>query len=356
MSTMEAKSTPSKALIILLGAIGDVTRALPMAVRLKHFWPTTELHWAVEPISHSLLVGHPAIDKLHVFDRPRGLRAYAAFLRELRAERFELVLDMQRHLKSGFSSFMTAAPRRVSFHRQNSREGNWLFNTEMAAPSDHYSSKVAQFQRFGDALGLPPLEPLEFGLQPTAAERDVFERELATRCAAAGIPVPPPERRVGFILGSTWESRFWKTSHYRLLAEQLAKRYGFTVLLLGGKAERTFADELLSLRPEAPLVDFVSATTLRGLVGVFAGSRLAIGSDSGPMHIAAASGCPVISLWGSTSPLRSAPFGNENLVLQSPIGCSPCYRKRCPGLDTLCMQDIPWQAVLAQVSRVVSGA
>ena len=147
---------------------------------------------------------------------------------------------------------------------------------------------------------------------------------------------------------------FWRVSHYRTLAEELHRRHGMSILLVGGRSERAFADSLKALRPTAPVIDLVEATNLRGLVSIFASCRAAVGSDSGPMHIAAAVGTPVISLWGSTSPQRSAPYGSESLVLQSAIGCSPCYRKRCPRLDTLCMQDIPRQAVIARLEQVMA--
>ena len=72
------------------------------------------------------------------------------------------------------------------------------------------------------------------------------------------------------------------------------------------------------------------------------------------MHIAAAVGKPVISLWGSTSPLRSAPHGSEDLVLQSDLSCSPCYKSKCPGLGGLCMKLITPEVVLKKVSKILS--
>jgi heptosyltransferase II len=86
-------------------------------------------------------------------------------------------------------------------------------------------------------------------------------------------------------------------------------------------------------------------TTLRDLIGIFAHARLAMGPDSGPMHLAAAVGVPVVSLWGATSPVRSAPWGSEALVLRGTAACSPCYIRRCP-LGRVCMQRITPEEVL----------
>lgn len=345
---MEA-TPPQKVLIVLLGAIGDVARALPMAVRIKKHWPKTELHWAVEPISKSLLEGHPAIDQLKVFDRPKGFSAFREFLKDIRSEKYELVLDMQRHLKSGVSAWSTRAPRRIGFHRRNSRECNWLFSNEQIPPSPHFSSKTKQFQKFGDVLGLAELSPLEFGLSATPEERVKIESLIGREKKAQ-------KHFIAFILGSTWPSRFWQAEAYAQLALRLAQDFSIHSLLLGAKGEREFAERIMTLSGPGAATNLVGKTSLRDLVPVFERASCALGSDSGPMHIAAAVGCPVISLWGSTSPARSAPYGSESLVMQSAIGCSPCYRKQCPGLDTECMKDISWQAVFAQVKALLSPA
>ena len=108
-----------KILIVLLGASGDVVRGLSLALRIKKHSPGVELCWAVEPRSQSLVEDHPAIDKVIVFDRPGGVRAFFGFLRQLRSERFDLVLDLQRHLKSGIASWSRSV--RSAYHRIESR-------------------------------------------------------------------------------------------------------------------------------------------------------------------------------------------------------------------------------------------
>ncbi len=348
-----ATLAPRKVLIVLLGAIGDVTRALPLAVRIKQAWPTSELVWAVEPTSAPLLEKHEAIDRAIVFERHRGFTAYISFLRELRRERFDVVLDLQRHLKSGFTSFSTRAETRVGFHPKNAKEGNWLFNNRYIPRVENFSAKIAHYQLFGDLLGIAPTEPLEFGLRPTAEESREAEEFLTSEAHGSNVSLPSPANRIAFILGSSWPSRFWPEKHYVELADELYRGFGIIALLLGARSEREIGASLAREVPHAVL-NLVEKTTLRSLVPLFSRVRVAIGSDSGPMHIAAAVGIPVISLWGSTSPHRSAPYGSEHLVLQSPIGCSPCYRRICPGLGTLCMKLIPPRAALAAIAREVA--
>src|SRR5437868_6783746 len=116
-------------LIVLLGAIGDVVRALPLLSRVRAGYPRAHIAWAVEPVAAPILVEHPALDDVLVFERAGGTRAFLRFLRRVHAERFDLTLDLQRHAKSGLVSFASRAPVRVGFHRRNAKELNWLWNT-----------------------------------------------------------------------------------------------------------------------------------------------------------------------------------------------------------------------------------
>ncbi len=336
-------------LIVLFGAIGDVTRALPLAVRIKRFVPGAHITWAVERLSSALVDNHPAVDRVLIFERSRKLRGYRDFLLELKGEpKFDITLDLQRHFKSGFTTWSSGSRTRIGFHRRNAKEFNWIFRNTGIPEVDNWSSKIGHYQKFGDVLGLPSLEPLEFGLAPTDDER---ARATAFISTLGDVPV---NRRAGLILGSSWPSRFWFAPQYRDVIRHLKENLGINSVLIGAKGERGFADEILQeAGTTSGIVDLVGKTTLRDLVALFPQLGFAVGSDSGPMHIAAASGIPVISLWGSTSPLRSAPYQSEDLVLQSNIGCSPCYRKNCPGLGRLCMSDIPARAVLALVDQVL---
>src|SRR5690242_13608191 len=142
-------------LIVLLGAIGDVTRALPLAMRVRAGYPRATITWAVEPASAPLLDGHPAIDERLVFERRGGAAAFVRFLRRVRAGGFDLVLDLQRHLKSGVVSAASRAPVRLGFHRRNAKELNWLFNTHTIEPVAERGWKLEQYQRFAAFLELP---------------------------------------------------------------------------------------------------------------------------------------------------------------------------------------------------------
>ena len=326
-------------LIVLLGAIGDVTRALPLLQRLRHGYPQAHMVWAVEPAAAALVAGHPALDEVLVFDRPRGTRAFLQVLRQIRAQHPDLTLDLQRHLKSGIISRASGAPVRLGFHRRNSREGNWLFNTHAVPPMAHFSSKLRQFLTFADWLEIEET-PVAFGLGLSAVEAQRVDTLLAD--------VRPPF--VAAFVGSSCESRLWFPDRTAAVADALATQ-GVGTVLVGGSGDVVFADAVAHTA-QAPVTNLAGRTTLRDLIGIFQRACAAFGPDSGPMHIAAAVGTPVVSLWGATSAARSAPWGSESGVINGEAPCSPCYLKRCP-IGRLCMEHIPVEAVLEKiVSRV----
>lgn len=339
---------PDKILIVCFGAIGDVTRALPLLARIKKASPNTKIHWAIEPRSRSIIENHPHIDQIHEFFRPGGFLVFVRFLRQLRRERFSLVLDLQRHFKSGVTSFATGATRRVAFNKKNSREFNWIFANEWIKPQEHFTSKVFHYQAFGDHLSLTPESSLDFGFLATAQSREKVTKLISENTTHQR------QKLVALILGSTWASRFWLEEHYVRLINELESRWGVTSVLIGGGArEAEFAQKICNNLDSEKVINLVNKTSLADLIAVFQSVGCAIGSDSGPMHIAAATGIPVISLWGSTSPKRSSPYGSEDLVISSVIGCSPCYQANCPGLNTLCMRDITPEAVLALYAKLL---
>ncbi len=340
MRPLPLSLTPQRILIVLLGAIGDVTRALPLLTRLRRAYPQVHIAWAVEPAAAPLLEYHPALNDVILYHRTRGSLAFLSFLRVVRQQRFDLVLDLQRHAKSGIISWWSGAPIRLGFHRKNCKEGNWLFSTHTIPPVANFSLKLGHYLQFANALGLPD-DGVHFDLRLRPEEERGVDELLR------GISRP----FAAFFLGSRWPSRFWFPQATASVARSLAHDYGMEIVLVGGPGEQTFAQEVSQMLGGA-VVNVTGRTNLRDLIGIFSRARLALGPDSGPMHIAAATGTPVVSLWGATSPARSAPWGSEAFVVRGSAACSPCYVRRCR-IGRLCMQRITPEQVLAAARQVL---
>ncbi|MBV8451386.1 MAG: glycosyltransferase family 9 protein [Deltaproteobacteria bacterium] len=334
---------PRRILIVLMGAIGDVIRALPLLGRIRRAWPDAYIGWAVEPKSEPLLRGHRWVDKLIIYDRRYAPWSFVPFLQQIHSERFDLVLDLQRHLKSGFISMISRAPERFSFAPANSKEFNYLFATRHIAVQPPMRLKLLQYQAFADALSLPAA-PIEFGFELPPAE------DSRARGFVAGVPRP----MIGVILGSSWRSRIYFPESIagviRELAFPVEGSPGLFPVLLGGPDEQGMAAAVMKELAQVPALNLAGRTSLRDLIGIFAECAVAFGPDSGPMHLAAAVGCPVVSLWGSTSPERSAPWGFADLAISAEIPCHPCYLRECP-IGRECMRRISPETVVNTVRR-----
>jgi heptosyltransferase I len=351
MPSADAKSNsvapvPRRVLVVLLGAIGDVVRALPMLGRMRRAWSEAHIAWAVEPKSRPILDGHPWLDEIVLYDRHQPW-TFPGFLRRVRAGRFDLVLDLQRHLKSGITSAASGASLRFGFARANTKEFNHRFSNHWIAPQPNMRLKLTQYQAFGDALGLPPA-PIEFGLVASDAEREQVRAMLADA----------PRPLLGVILGSSWPSRIYSGRATAEVIRDLARPGEGTPqlypVLIGGPGEAELAADVMRHLEGMPAVNLAERTTLRHLIAIFSECAVAFGPDSGPMHIAAAVGCPIVSLWGATAAERSAPWGFAEYALSGSIPCAPCYLRECP-IGRECMHRIAPADVASAIRRALAS-
>jgi lipopolysaccharide heptosyltransferase II len=340
MATLKSLD-PKKILVVLHGSIGDVTRALPLANIMRRGFPRATIAWAVEPPSRPLVEHHPAVDEVILFDRPRGWLQIGPFLRKVRMGRFDLVLDLQRHLKSGIVSRWTGAPHRLGFHRQDCKELNWIFNNHHIRAAGNGISKLRHYLEFAEYLGLAP-EPVEWNLSLTPEEQIAVDRMLGQI----------PGGFATLFVGSRWESKGWFPKQMSACANLVEQRCSLRVVLLGSKQDAALAKEVENAcRPN--LINWVGRTSLKEAVGIIARAKVAVGPDTGLMHIAAAVGTPVVSLWGATSPHRAGPYGFEDLVIEGRAPCSPCYRRHCP-IGRVCMQSIGVDEIMVKIESGLS--
>ena len=342
---------PKRILIILTGAIGDVVRALPLLGRIRRGLPDAHIAWAIEPKSAAVLEQHPWLNETILYNRNNAPWSFLPFLKRVRDGRFDLTIDLQRHLKSGIISLISGAQDRIGFSAENTKELNHLFSTRHIESQPEMRLKLMQYQAFGDALGLPAT-PIEFGLSPSRLERDL------ARAILRSAPAP----RLGVILGSSWPSRIYFPKSIAAVIRGVSDRSqvngdgpALFPVLLGGPDETALAAEVTRELGSIGALNLAGKTSLRDLFAIFSECEAAFGPDSGPMHIAAAVGCPVVSLWGATSPQRSAPWGFDDLTITGDIACHPCYLRKCP-VGRECMHRIEPEMVIEALRRAQKRA
>lgn len=340
MTGRKPKFDPRKILIVLHGSIGDVTRALPLARLLRKGFPKAHLTWSIEPLSLPLIQGSDAIDEIIVFDRRQPWRTFLPFLARIRAGKFDLVLDLQRHLKSGLISRCSGAPNRLGFHRNDSKEWNWLFNNLYIDAFGENISKLDHYLKFADYLGIDRF-PIEWRISLSAAE---------TAAVAAHLSDVKQSYAVLFV-GARWESKQWFPHQMAECAELLRMHYQLDTVLLGGQEDRGLAQQAAAQIDG--VLNLVGRTSLREAIGIIEKAKVAIGPDTGLMHIAAAVRTPIVSLWGATDPKRTGPHGFGDLVIQGRAHCVPCRRRQCP-IGRICMQSITIEEIAPKIELALS--
>jgi len=337
----ETRVMGKRILLVLHGSIGDVVRALPLANLLRCAYPGAKITWSIEPLALPLVENHPAVDEVLVFDRRRWWKTWFPFLGKVRSGAFDLVLDLQRHLKSGLISWWSGAPFRLGFHRLDSKEGNWIFNNRHIPPVGDESSKLSHYLKFAEFLGIPQ-SPVEWKLRTTPQE----EENLAKRLESVG------DRFAVFYIGASWESKRWFPYQTALSAREVHRRYGLGIVLLGGGEDVLFAQELESYGM-GHFMNWVGKSSLRESMGILSRASVAVGADTGLMHLSEAVGTPVVSLWGATNPVRTGPHGYTNLIIRGKSECSPCYLRKCP-IGRVCMQSIEIENVVTKVGEALA--
>jgi len=341
-STQRPPQHPS-ILIILMGSLGDVVRGLSLVSHIKNHLQKSRITWLVEPKWAELVDFHPQIDRVIVFNRPKGISAVWDLHKHLGQERFDITLDLQRHLKSGFFSLLSRARRRVGFNRRNAKEYNWFFNNEQIDYVNDELPKLRHYLKFTEYLGLSDPASLEFGLSALGA-KDSLPTILAENTSSL----------IAVVMGSSWESKDWTFQGYCRLIRNILSSGKKKVVLLGDRSKVNAAATISEKIDSARLINLVGQTSLLELVAVLKAAAVGVGPDSGPGHLAAAVGTPYVSIFGPTSPKRTAPYGSEHLVIQSQVACAPCYKKRCPGLGKLCMRLVSVEEVENKLLEVLS--
>lgn len=310
-----------RVVVVRLGAVGDVIRALPAVHRLRLAFPRAHFAWIVEDLAAPLLRGHPDLDDVVVLSRrelrearrrPALLLALATALRRrLAGERYDVAIDLQASFKSAIVTLLTGARRRVGFAPTHSREGSFLFAGEWARPSSPHLNRVDRNLEMAALLGAL-VGPVTAAFREQKDEAQEAERILAGLGSTRGAPIvlcPGSSRRQDY--------KRWPAAAWSRLALRLADA-GRTPVIVWGPGEEELAATIE--RQSDGRARRAPATSLPVLAALLRRSALFVGADTGPMHLAWAVGCRVVALFGPTDPRLNAPFGAGHMVLVAPDG------------------------------------
>jgi len=325
--------SPARVLIIKPSAIGDIVHALPVLPRLRRRWPRAELSWLVTPAFAGLVQGHPLLDEAILFERgrfghgwynPAALWDLGGFVLQLRRRKFDLVIDLQGLFRSAWVAAASGAPRRVGF--SNAREFAPLFYTDLVDCSWKDDHAVERYLKVAAALGCAE-SLVEFSFAVDDADRKHIEQLI-----------PAGTEFAVLLPGTNWATKQWPVERFAELVLPLKERFGLESVAAGAAG-----DAGLTSRIPAKY-DLTGKTNLRQIVALMERASLVVGNDTGPMHMAAALGTPLVTPYGPTDPGRTGPYGREESVVRLNLPCMPCYSRTCS--HGSCMKWLDIEAVL----------
>ena len=346
-------------LLIKPSSIGDVVHTLPTLAALRRRFPDRHIAWLVEEEASGIVLDHPLLDRVLVSGRKRWRRALGrpsgaisalqealAFMRQLQAERYDLAIDLQGLLKSGLLLLLSGARYRVGFAK--TREGASLFLTHAVSYPEglHAVERYLHLARFLGADG----DPSEGFIPISPSDEDRIHRLLKEE------GFDPEAPKVVLHADTRWRTKLWKEERFALLGDLLAERLRTRVLLTGSEAGVPLTRRIAGLMRSRPL-NLAGRTDLKGLMALLKNADLMVTVDSGPMHIAAAFGTPLVALFGPTDPKLTGPYGGDPLIIRKDLPCSPCLKRRCQiQEERLCMRLIGVEEVFeAAIERYEKG-
>ena len=335
-------------LIARFGAMGDLLLSTPTIRALKRRFPRAEISYIVGKGLGDMLRGHPDLAEVIEFDKRADARPapLLAFCRQLRAKRFDVYVNLQRSVKTVIFGLASGAPVRLVYRRDHSLQPG----------SGRMLHSVDNFLRTVAPLGIDPAQcdrHLDYHV-PDAAHEHVAQL-LQQHGIGDGVPL------VLVNPGASAVSRQWPVdSLARLLDLLVAQRSDLRVALIGGRGDdQQIAQQTLArmARPQAVL-DLVAAVNLKQTGALLQRADVMVTMDTGPMHIAAAVGTPLVGLFGATSPDRTGPAPPPPrsrgvvplaLVHRDGLDCVPCQARACKRGDVACLAGQQPQAVLAAI-------
>lgn len=335
-------------LIIKMSSLGDVIHTIPSVVALRDLYPNAKITWIVEPIFSDLIPVSSIVDEVIFFEKAQlkaqGLLGKLKFLRALSQKlhnyKFDLVIDFQGLFKSSLVAMLSGCSNRIGYCEM--REGSFLITKSIVGEN----SQAHVIERYLDVVRYlgSTVNQGNFVLKDLSSEEHWLKKILQKTNFFRPYIVFAP--------GTSWITKEWPIEHYIKLGNKFISD-GYGIIIIGGKGDIAKGQAIAEKLPPEFVLDLTGTTTLKELAIVIKHSLLYISGDTGPLHIAVATGAKIIALYGPTKPERTGPYGDTATVLESNANCKHCLQKVCD--DIKCMREITVAKVYAVACNIIKG-
>jgi lipopolysaccharide heptosyltransferase II len=346
---------PKKILVRATNWIGDAVISLPALEALRARFPASEIVLVSKPWVSEIYWHFPGMLRQIIYDpqgKHRGLSGPGKLIADLRAEHFDLAILFQNAFQAAWMAWRAQIPVRIGYARD--RRGPLLTESVPVPPRGAYGHEAYYYLQLLFRAGLierpEPVKPLE--------EARLVLREAELSWAAKrlqALRLDGPRFLVGFHPGASFgPAKRWPPERFAALADRMIGAFRADVLIFGSAAEVPLAESIVRAMKHAPTV-LAGKTTLTQMLALLAHCQLVVTNDSGPMHLAAAMGLPLVAVFGSTDEHATGPLSLHARVVKHPVACSPCGLRNCP-IDFRCLQSVTVENVLNAAQELAAQA
>jgi len=360
---MTNRSEIGKILVVAPNWIGDAVMSIPAMERLEEDFPSAEVTLLGLPHIVQLFREHPVIDRTLEYHHKGGKKGLLSTVREIRQNDFSMAVLFPNSFRSAMMVRLAGVPLRAGY----SRDGRG-FLLNIPVRFEHRIKRLHHIEYYLHlesvlSASFPHGERTEKTYPPdgpyptTRSYKDKWlhlsDKELEeARDILSSHHITSDDLIIGIHPGASYgSSKRWHPWRFALTARALIQQFKGKVIVFGGDTEVGIAEEI-GKKAGVPLVSMAGKTSIRELMALIAHCRLFITNDSGPMHIAAASGVPVVAIFGSTDPSITGPIGSGHVVIKKDIPCSPCFKRSCPA-NLECMDLVDVEDVLEGVRKIL---
>ncbi len=296
--------------LVRLSALGDVLMFVPLIRTLQRYLPKARLTWVISPPAYDLVAGMDGVEFI-LIKKPQTIGDYWEFKKRMRGRTFDVLLAAQACCRANFLYPFIHASRKIGYDRLRAKDLHRWFVSESITPGcDH---TLEGFLKFAQALGIHQTE-LRWDLSVDEADHQWVNDSLSTSLTTDQSPM---DRRRPILLlnaAASKPERSWLVERYVAVIKEAQSRRGMNVILTGGPTpyDRELADQITQ---QVPCFDWVGKTKPKQLLALIQQARLMICPDTGPSHMAAAMGTPVIALHAVTSSAVSGPYPYRHLAV-----------------------------------------
>ena len=326
-------------LLVKPSSLGDIVHAMPTCAAIRRAYPKARLTWLVKRGWAGLVERIDGVDR--VWPVESTFNGWLSQVFPLRAEHFDLVVDLQGLFRSAAIGWFSGSPLLVGF--ANGREGSpWFYSRRVPVPQLEMHA-VDRYLLVAKAVGAGESGTPEFRFRIPQTDYEEVDRLLTRSGVTLGTSW------VAMNASARWPTKRWPAASFAEVADRLQQERCGPVVMIGGPDERADVAEVSGMM-KTPPIDLVGATTVGLLPALLSRASLLITNDSGPMHVAAAVGTSVVALFGPTSAVRTGPYGPGHRVLTTQLSCRPCLSRTCQNPVQLeCLTRISPEQVFAEV-------